>query len=133
MSSPKDPDYNCAAYVADDRTQKWAYTMVPQPGYYWPKGAIEDDDPDALKSAYETIGYELDTGDRAAEPEDGYEKLAIYVDDYGLWSHAAKLGADGEWSSKLGDSYDVTHKSQHCFGDSGPEYGNVAYYMRRKI
>jgi hypothetical protein len=106
--------------------------LVPHPGYYWPSDAIKGDDPDALKSAYETIGYELDIGEHAGEPESGYEKLAIYVDDGGLWSHAAKLDDNGEWSSKLGDSHDVTHKTQHCFGDSEPDYGNVAYYMRRK-
>jgi hypothetical protein len=101
------------------------------PGYHWPKGAIEGDDPDALKSAYEVIGYELCSGEHADRPEIGYEKVAIYVDDLGLWSHAAKLHDNGEWSSKLGDIEDVHHPSEHCFGDS--EYGNGVYYMRRRL
>ena len=87
VTSPKDPSYNCIAFAAGDTSQKWQSSLIPEPGYFWPEGAEEGDDPDALKSAFEAIGYELcDHG----QLEPGYEKVALYVDADGMWSHAAK-------------------------------------------
>ncbi|HET6882740.1 MAG TPA: hypothetical protein VFI31_21410 [Pirellulales bacterium] len=97
------------------------------PGYYWPPGADQGDGPEALQSCFAQIGYEsCDDGN----PEDGFEKVALYVDSDGMWSHAAKLEADGEWASKLGEIEDIRHQSEHCFENS--LYGNVFGYMRRK-
>jgi hypothetical protein len=84
-----------------------------------------------LRSAFEAIGYEVCHGasiNDALEP--GFDKVALYVDDDGMWSHAAKQLPSGEWSSKLGLEEDIAHKTAHCFG--GSIYGNVAYVMRRK-
>lgn len=102
--------------------------MIPLPGYYWPPNARRDNHPDALRSAFESIGYEVCA---SAEWEDGYEKVVLYVDRKGAWSHAAKQERNGEWSSKLGGEEDVTHKTAHCFGAS--IYGQVAYYMKRPL
>lgn len=101
--------------------------MIPFPGYYWPPGARRDQHPDALRSVFEQIGYEVCTSEAT---EDGYHKIALYVDENGHWSHAAKQEANGEWSCKLGDEEDVRHKSPHCFG--GSIYGVVVYFMRKR-
>lgn len=98
------------------------------PGYYWPPTARRDNHPDALRGVFESIGYEVCADDHL---ETGYEKVALYVDNAGRWSHAAKQEANGEWSCKLGDAEDIRHRTAHCFG--GSIYGQVAYFMRRKL
>lgn len=128
VTSDKDPRYNCIAHVAGETTRKWAPTIIPQPGYYWPPGAPAGDDLEALKRCFEVLGYEAcDSG----VPESGYEKIALYADATGEWQHAAKLENDGEWSSKLGSIEDIKHSSEHCF--RGSVYGEVICYMRRRI
>jgi hypothetical protein len=120
--------YNCIAHAAGDQTRKWACPPIPIPGYFWPKGAIYGDGIDALVSAYETIGYEIcDNGSL----ESGFEKIAVYVDRNGEWTHAAKQRTDGHWSSKLGDWEDIRHASVMDVGNSC--YGTLHCYMRRKI
>lgn len=101
--------------------------MVPFPGYYWPDGADRGDGPDSLRSAFEKIGYEICT---SQDLEPGYDKVALYIDDDGFWTHAAKQREGGDWSSKLGNSEDIAHQTPHCFG--GSIYGNVCYYMKRR-
>ena len=126
VSSKKDCSHNCVAYAAGDVTKSWDPTMIPIPGYYWPPNARRDRHPDALKSAFEEIGYEMCTGH---DYEEGFEKVALYVDNNGYWSHAAKQEENGEWSCKLGREEDIRYKNPHCFGDS---YGHIAYFMRRR-
>jgi hypothetical protein len=127
VTSDAEPLYNCVAYAIGDTTRKWSPTVIPYPGYYWPKNARKDDHPEALKSAFETEGFEVCT---SAEPEVGFVKVALYVDSDGSWSHAARQQSNGEWVSKLGDGYDVCHPNPHCFGEN---YGQVVYFMRKKI
>lgn len=81
---------------------------------------------EALVSAFESMGYERCAGDSL---EDGYDKVALYVDRHGFWTHAAKQQADGSWSSKIGNGEDIRHRTPHAL--SGREYGQVMYYMRR--
>jgi hypothetical protein len=128
VESPKDVSYNCIAYVVGDKTRHWSPTVLPIPGYYWPPNARRDDHPDALKSVFEAEGYEICTD---GDLEEGYEKIALYVDKNGEWTHAAKQEINGEWSSKLGDEEDIRHKTPHCFSDA--IYGEIAYFMRRHI
>jgi hypothetical protein len=77
---------------------------------------------------FEKLEYEV-CGENDTEP--GFDMVALYEDDEGYWTHVAKLEDDGEWSSKLGVSFDIRHRSVHCFG--GPMgYGNAVYFMRKK-
>ncbi len=124
VASEETSSHNCIAYAAGDYSRKWD----PDPFYYWPPNAKRGRDPDSLKSAFEAIGYEQCIG---GELEPGYEKVALYVDNQGLWQHAAKQEPNGEWSSKLGNWEDIRHRSPHCFG--GSDYGVVIYFMKRRI
>lgn len=126
VTSKRDSRYNCVAYAADDFTHKWDSGMMPLPGYYWPSGAIRGQGIEALVSAFETIGYKICSG---ADLEDNYEKVALYVNQFGSWEHAAKQESDGSWSSKLGKSEDIRHRTPHAV--CGALYGQVMYYMRR--
>lgn len=104
---------------------------MPEPGYYWPQAALQDDDNDdieALMRAFAAIGYEeCATG----ELEAGYQKVALYAIKNDDWLHAALQDRNGEWSSKLGTGYDIRHKSPHCV--EGPFYGKVVCYMKKRL
>jgi hypothetical protein len=102
--------------------------MLPTPGYYWPPRAIEDDNDsiDALKRAFAQIGYEECTN---PDMEPGYRKVALYAIDADDWLHAAIQEPNGEWSSKLGNGYDIRHKTPYCV--EGPTYGTVMAFMRK--
>jgi hypothetical protein len=128
VESPPTERYNCVAHAAGDQNHKWACPAVPEPGYYWPEGAERGDHVEALVSAFVMIGYQVCT-DGALE--EGYEKVALYVDADGYWSHVAKQEQDGSWSSKLGDREDIRHASEHAF--AGSLYGQVVHYMSRSL
>lgn len=127
VSIPKDPIYNCIAFAAGDIFKKWDSSMLPAPGYYWPPGATRGRHPDDLKSAFEAIGYQVCAGH---DLEEGFEKVALYVNAQGRWVHASRQDENGQWLSKLGDEEDIRHRSPHCFAGSG--YGEVIYFMKRK-
>lgn len=126
VTSPKDSQYNCIAHANGDSSKKWDGTSFPLPGYYWPSAAKRGDGIESLESCFQAQGYErCDNG----EVEIGYDKVALYVDDVCGWTHASRMEPNGEWSSKLGSSHDIKHRSPHCFG--GSEYGRVFYFMKR--
>lgn len=122
IHSPKTGKYNCIAHAANDETRKWD----TYPGYYWPKNAARGEGIDALVSAFEIIGYERCQDGKF---EAAYEKVVLYADGNGYWTHAAKQLDDGVWSSKLGDSFDIRHRTPQAV--SGDLYGKVIYYMKR--
>lgn len=128
VKSKKCKAYNCIAFAAGDTTKKWDPTGMPLPGYYWPEDVDRGDGPDSLRALFESLGYELCNN---CDSEDGFEKVAIYIDNDGEWTHAARLEDTGEWCSKLGLEEDIQHDSPHCF--SGSIYGNVCYWMKRKL
>ena len=121
VTSEETTIYNCVAWAAGDTSQQW------EPGRYWPSSNAGDY-LDALESAFSTLGYEVCQGDAL---EEGFEKVALFIDKKGEWSHAAKQTPDGQWSSKLGDWEDVKHPTPYAVSCS--EYGNVARIMRRKL
>ena len=125
--SEKSGTYNCIAYAAGYETRKWA--GYRETGYYWPDGAKEGHTLDALISAFEELKYAICDND-VLEAE--YEKVALYVDQDGLWTHAAKQCEDGRWTSKLGNWEDIIHRTPQAVAGPEPAYGRVACFMKRK-
>jgi hypothetical protein len=119
--------YNCIAYAAGDETTKWQ--GFRETGYYWPGGAEEGHSLEALISAFEQLGYALTENDVL---ESECEKVALYVDNDGLWTHAAKQCADGTWTSKLGNLEDIVHQTPQALCGPDPAYGKVACFMKRR-
>jgi hypothetical protein len=129
VTSPRDSCYNCIAFAAGDTERRWDPGRLPDPGYYWPPEALrnDNDDIDALKRAFAAIGFEeCDNGALEA----GYRKIALYALN-NEWQHAAIQDQHGEWSSKLGASFDIRHKTFQSLEDS--IYGSVVCFMRRRI
>src|SRR5216684_5426535 len=114
LSSPKARRYNCIAWASKDITRKWDCFVFPlPPAYHWPKNAIFGDDLNAFVSVFIVQGYELCPDGLL---EDGYEKVVLYVDNFGEWQHAARQLVDGRWTSKMGDAEDITHQSPDDLG-----------------
>jgi len=66
--------------------------------------------------------------------EDEIEKVAIYVNEQGKPTHAARQLASGVWVSKMGPHVDIEHETPEAVGgheDHG--YGVVAIYMARQL
>jgi len=125
--SEKTGVYNCIAYAAGDETRKWeGYREI---GYYWPEGAREGHTLDALMSAFEQLEYTICDSETL---ESEYEKVALYVDMDGLWTHAAKQCEDGKWTSKLGNLEDIIHQTPQAVLGPDPAYGQVACFMKRR-
>lgn len=119
--------YNCIAYAAGDETRKWQ--GFRETGYYWPENAEEGHTLDALMSAFAQLGYALCDSDVL---ESEFEKVALYVDSVGLWTHAAKQCDDGTWTSKLGNLEDIIHRTPQAVSGPEPAYGRVACIMKRR-
>jgi len=62
------------------------------------------------------------------DPEEGYQKVAIYA-DAGKVKHMARQLPDGRWTSKLGQSFDISHILP---GIEGTDYGKVVLFLRKK-
>ena len=56
-------------------------------------------------------------------------KVALYADEWGGWTHAARQLADGWWTSKLGPAEDILHRTPSAL--VGVVYGEVREFMKR--
>ncbi len=123
----RDP-YNCHAWALGDN-KHWYDPARARRWIRWPEGIPRNDTVPAFEALYARVGYEpCDDG----ELEDGWEKIAIYIDDVrGLVTHSARQNAMGLWLSKLGYLEDIEHLTVDDVG--GPDgYGHVARYMKRR-
>lgn len=123
ITSPATPSYNCIAWAAKD-TQRWWWPGLGAP-YYWPTGS-----PTALVvasfiQAFRGLGYEVCP---SADLEEGFEKVAIYALNTEP-KHSARQLPDGQWTSKLGGSYDIKHATLESV--EGNAYGVAVEIMKR--
>jgi hypothetical protein len=102
VTSEADWRYNCIAHAAGKSDAPWWPAEEGTEGVFWPDGVGREESLDALGAAFGTLGYVLCDN---AEPETGFEKVALYADAVGLPTHAARQLPSGAWTSKLGDSY----------------------------
>jgi hypothetical protein len=120
--------YNCIAWAAGIDYQWW--WPIPETMYFWPSGVPREVTVDAFIKAYETLGYKLCLDSSLRE---GIEKLAIFgmelSDGTKVPTHAALQLQSGEWTSKLGNREDMSHKTEDVV--SCPTYGKVIIYMSR--
>jgi hypothetical protein len=124
-------EYNCLAWAMRDTNHFWD----PHMDYYWPNEESRGYTVNALIETLTLLGFEL--------CEDGvliddFEKLAIYSNSSGLWTHVARQLPDGRWASKLGRLDDIEHETLHetleeVTGAPGSDYGTVAAFMIKRI
>lgn len=127
ITSPMDVNYNCIAWASGD-TQNW-WQPSGAKYYIW----LRNDRSESLENYIENfklLGYVEETESREYEPE--FEKVALYVDVDGLPSHAARQKDNGFWTSKLGWSEDIEHKTLDGLeGDGDDGYGKVKVILKR--
>jgi hypothetical protein len=129
VTSKEDWVYNCIAHAAGRDDMPWWPVEAGTEGVFWPDGVVRECTLEAFISAYATIDY-IPCG--GPEIEEGFEKIAIYVDEKGEPTHAAKQLPNGRWSSKLGDWEDIEHGTLESLEGKGA-YGRVAQIMKRRI
>ena len=114
-------NYNCIAWAYEVSNKRmWPGT----PDYYWPAGVTGTGELATLVQLYLDEGYEkCENG----EPEEGYKKVAIYVNQDGP-QHAALQLDSGQWTSKLGDLQDIKHDTLQAL--EGEEYGKAAVFLK---
>ena len=123
VTSPQSVFYNCIAWAAGDTNRPWWPDALFQ--YYWPKDAPREVNLEAFCAAFSPLGYRpCETG----EPEEGFEKVAIYNSPDGKPTHMARQLRLGVWTSKLGDLEDIEHSLE---GLEGSAYGSVAFFLKR--
>jgi hypothetical protein len=121
--------YNCVAYIADDRLHRWE--PEERGGWYWPPGLPKNDF--TLSNyirCFEYLNFRRCVDDSL---EDGVEKIAVFVDDEGEFSHVSRQLEDGWWSSKLGFYEDISHPSNEVLLAGRPlQYGENLILMARR-
>jgi hypothetical protein len=124
LTSPPTPSYNCIAWAAGEQSRKW--WPWPTAAAYWPPGVSRNDDLESFLAAFSTLGY-VQCEDGSAER--AFEKIAFYGRPDGVL-HAARQLTNGFWTSKLGDSEDISHS---IYGLEAGYYGDVLGYMKRPV
>lgn len=122
ITSPKDKRYNCIAWAAESSVRWW----WPSDWGYWPPGVKREPTLDAFIDAFRQLRYQA-CADGSLET--GYQKIALYADNLGTPTHAARQLPNGEWTSKLGEIEDITHVTVDDL--NGPSYGTPVQFMRR--
>jgi hypothetical protein len=92
---------------------------------YWPPDIPRQYTLEAYVQAFATLGYEVCDNDYL---EDGYEKVAIFVEGNSP-EHMARQLSSGRWTSKLGMWEDIEHALQ---GLRGEKYGEVVKVLKRR-
>lgn len=124
ITSPATIEYNCIAWAAGDAGAWWEPDQMNLS--YWPPEIPRENTLEAFIKAYELLGYGIC---KDANHEEGFEKIAIYVDDNGKPTHAARQLSSGRWTSKLGQLEDIEHSTLD--GLRGLVYGTIAVFMKR--
>lgn len=123
LTSPTDEDYNCIAWAAEDPGRWWWPDPMHQK--YWPTDAPRAESVEAFIVAFGLLGYT----ERTDETLDANkQKVAIFVDQSGKPSHAARQLEEGGWTSKLGEFVDISHELAAL---EGGLYGRVAVILAR--
>lgn len=116
ITSPRDFDYNCIAWAVE-RDDAWLWPDSSGTAT-WPEDAPREETLDAFHIAFESLGYNKCESD---DLEPGLTKIAVFAFD-GQPTHAARQLADGRWTSKCGQSFDITHELSEL---EGTTYGTV--------
>ena len=124
ITSPETPDYNCIAWAAGESDRWW----WPNPAghYFWPAGIAREETPESFRLAFESIGFEQCGG---GDLEQGCEKVVLYCNQ-NVPTHMARQLPNGEWTSKLGQSFDISHQAPETV--AGGIYGQVVMFFRKR-
>lgn len=122
ITSPETQFYNCIAWAVEDDTKRWDPS-----GYYWPTDIPTEITVNTFILLFNKYGYEKCANRKR---EEGYQKIAMYIDKSGIPQHVARQLDGGKWTSKIGSLEDIEHNSLE--GLVGDEYGIAGIYLKKK-
>ncbi len=122
ITSPATDNYNCIAWACE-LGDKWMWPGTLDS--YWPAGVVGRDELETIIQLYLDSSYEeCESGER----EEGYKKVAIYVNQNGP-THVALQLDSGHWTSKLGRLEDIEHDTPETL--EGDFYGRAIILLRK--
>jgi hypothetical protein len=119
-------EYNCLSWALGINWTRYD----PEPkcaGYFWFPGVEREWSVKAIRKIFENHGYVLCDSHNL---EEGYEKVAFYIDETGSPEHFARQLPSGRWTSKLGELNDIEHDTLESL--STPDYGTPQLFLKRK-
>jgi hypothetical protein len=123
-------NYNCIAWAAGKDSEWWWPLDVA--GYYWPKGLPKESlSLETLENFINAFKTESYTECQTSDHEEGFEKVAIFTNQQGRPTHAARSLPNGAWTSKLGGGEDIQHPTLESI--EGRTYGKAATFLKRRI
>jgi hypothetical protein len=125
-TSPADKRYNCIAWAAGD-LGKWWWPASEHEQAFWPAGVAREETLLAFREAFATLGYFPCDGEELVP---GFEKIALFADDQGTPSHAARQLPQGCWTSKIGELEDIEHALHDL---EGTAHGSVVLILKRVV
>jgi len=125
LTSAATPRYNCVAWATGDDS-RWWQPLPDEPWCYWLDGVPKDFTAESYVRLFEAQGFK---SCESADPEDRWEKIAIYTVN-GEFSHVARQLEAGRWSGKLGEWEDIEHNMLSAL--EGAYYGFVSYILSRR-
>lgn len=124
------PLYNCVAYAMGDDKRWWEPSG--RQGTYWPL-KLGPNILDNYIKMFQIFGnFDICSN---GDVERHFFKIAVFYNSSKntgtkVFTHVAKMLADGKWSSKLGEAEDIEHsKPEDLFGSF---YGTSMVYMKRQ-
>jgi hypothetical protein len=122
--------YNCLAWAVG---VQWAWfdPVDRCAGYYWPEGIEREWTIPAIRKVLARFGYKEESS--SPDLEEGYIKVAFFVDSSGEPTHFARQLENGKWTSKLGELIDVEHDALECIEGDDPHYGKVQFFLKKKV
>ena len=134
ITSCKSTVYNCIAWAVGKTNIKWWPTRFKVPGCYWPPDVPRKVTVEAFVEMFKKHGKYEEWAEENDGLEEGYEKIAIYVDSEKTPTHAARQLECGKWASKIGDNKDIVHGTLSVLENSSTAesvYGRAKKIMRR--
>lgn len=125
-TSDYDPSYNCVSHALGFCDRWTQPPVMPSPFIFWPPGVMVSFALDAYVELFQHYGYTICSD---GKPVELVEKIALYGDLYGQFTHVAKQLENGRWTSKLGAMEDIEHPDTIHVESDG--YGEARIFMER--
>jgi hypothetical protein len=114
------------AFAAGDC--KWWWEPLSGPQFFWPKKVPFDHAMENYVRVFELQGYRHCADSSFTL---GWQKVALYEDEDGEFTHVAIQTDTGEWQSKMGPYEDIRHKTPEALKDK--VYGTPKFYLTRRL
>jgi hypothetical protein len=122
--------FNCVSFSID-LYDDWSGSSEPswRTGYDPPSEIDRSTKLENYIKYFKIFGYDICDNE---EYEEGFEKIAIYVDEKNNFKHVARQFVN-KWRSKLGGYKIIEHELEWLTGYDADNYGEIGSILKRKI